>query len=206
MKNIHSIVYSLIILFLISCAPTQTYIDQSIVSEDQFKLSKIIILHLGGIYENRQIIEDELTYWINQKGYNAYPSYRYFPGRDLPNREELATIIKENGFDGILITKVKDIDVRERYENTQQRYATSPSEPVFYNYLDSYKNQFSTGYSFLERNYVIDIELHAVKEEKLIYKSTAETRASESLDQVVEDFSKSIAKNLKRSDLLKKKD
>jgi hypothetical protein len=175
------------------------------VAEGQFKLGKILILHLGGIYENRQIIEDELTYWINQKGYNAYPSYRYFPAKNLPKRAELATIIEENGFDGILITQVKDIDIRERYENTQQRYATSPSEPVFYNYLDAYKNQFSTGYSFLERTYVIDVELHAVKEEKLIYKSTAETRVSESLDQVVQDFSKTIAKNLKRSDLLKKK-
>ena len=192
-------------ILLVSCAPSQTFMDQSSTVEGNYQLEKIIILHLGGIYENRKVIEDELTYWLNKEGYMAYPSYRSLQTQNLPNRLELSAIIRENDFDGILITQVKDIDTRERYENTQQRYGTSPTDPVFYNYLDSYRNQFSAGYSFLEQTYIVDIELHSVDDEKLIYKSTAETRVSESLDQVVEDFSKTIAKDLKRTKLLKKK-
>jgi hypothetical protein len=206
MKKNHPIVSLALLILLISCAPSQTYLNQSELAEGHYQLGKIIILHLGGIYENRRMIEDELTYWLNQEGYQAFPSYRFLETRNLPSKAELETMISENGFDGILITRVTDIDTRERYENTQQRYGSSPTEPVFYNYLDSYNNQFSTGYSFLERTYVIDIELHSVEDEKLIYKTNAETRVSESLDKVVENFSKTIAKNLKRSNLLKKKD
>ncbi len=205
MKRYHYLLHLLAGIFLISCAPSQTYIDQSNIAEGNYQMEKITVLHLGGIYENRKVIEDELTYWLNQEGYQAFPSYRFQQTQNLPNRLELAAIIRDNEFDGILITQVKDIDTRERYENTQQRYGTSPSDPVFYNYLDSYKNQFSTGYSFLEHTYVVDIELYTVTDEKLVYKSIAETRASESLDQVVEDFSKTIAKNLKKSKLLKRK-
>jgi hypothetical protein len=205
MKNIIAELKLSLFIFLLSCAGTQTYIDQSKIAEGNYNLEKIIILHLGGIYDNRRLIEDELTYWLNHEGYSASPSYRYLQSQNLPNKVELSAILLENNFDGVLITQLKDIDTRERFENTQQRYNASPTDPVFYNYLDAYKNQYKAGYSFLERTYIVDVELHAVKDEKLIYKSTAETRDLESLDLVVEDFSKTIAKNLKRSNLLKKK-
>jgi hypothetical protein len=104
----------------------------------------------------------------------------------------------------VLITRLQDIDARERYENTQQRYSSSPSDPVFYNYLDSYRNQYTTGYNFLELIYIVNTELYSVGEERLIYKSTTETRESDTQDFAVEDFSKSIAKSLNRTDLLEK--
>lgn len=206
MNRLKTILKLFILIFLCSCVGTRTYINQIKIDEGYYHLGKIIILHLGGIYNNRKVIEDELTYWLNHEGYNAFPSYRYLQNHNLPDRLELSGIIKENNFDGILITQLKDINTRERFENTQERYSTSPTDPVFYNYLDTYKNQFSAGYSFLERTYVVDIELHAIEEEKLIFKSTIETRETTSQDFAVEDFSKTIAKALRKSKLLKKKD
>jgi len=205
MKKPDLILSSIIFTSLLSCSVSQTYINQSDIGKGNYELNKIIVLHLGGIYDNRRIIESELTYWLTKYGYNVHPSHRFLESQNLPNKIELGKVINENDFDGVLMTRLENIETRERFENTQQRYSTSPSDPVFYNYLDSYKNQYTTGYNFLELIYIVNTELYTVEEEKLIYKSITETRESDTQDLVVEDFSKSIAKSLNKTNWLKKR-
>jgi len=206
MKLYRSFIFLITIFILYSCAGTQTYIGQTEIDEGTYELKNLMVLHLGGIYDNRKVIESEITYWLNHYGYDAYPAYRYTAGETLPGRPELLRIIEENQFEAILITELMDIDTRERFENPQQKYGTSPNDPIFYNYVDSYRNQYSTGYSFLEKSYIVDSELYVVDGSKLIFKSITETTETNPQDRAIEDFSKSISKSLAKSNLLKKKD
>jgi hypothetical protein len=195
----------MLLIYLFSCAVSQTYVEELEVSEADYALEKILVLHLGGIHANREVIEGELTYWLNRKGVNAHPSYKFSAGTNVPEKAELRRIIGENGFDGILITRLEDVEATNRYENTRQRYGISPVSPEFYNYLDAYKNQYNAGYNFTQLIYVVNTELHAVQGNQLVFRSTTETRETDTEEFAVEEFSRSIANELVRSDLLKRK-
>jgi hypothetical protein len=195
----------IVLFILLSCSVSQTYVEELEVSKMDYDLQKILVLHLGGIRKNREVIEGELTYWLNQNGINAHPSYKFTSGTNLPARAELMRIIQENEFDGVVVTRLENVEATNRYENAQQRYGTSPVTTEFYNYLDAYKNQYNTGYNFLQLIYVVNTELYAVDGEKLIFRSTTETKETDTEEFAVEEFSRSIAKELARSDLLKKK-
>jgi len=197
--------FTMLFIFTLSCTVNQTYVENLEISGKDYNLEKVVVMHLGGIVENRKIIEGELTYWLNKKGINAFPSYKFTSGSNLPNRTELGRIIEDNHFDGVLITRLENVEATERYENAQQRYGTSPVGTEFYNYIDAYKNQYSTGYNFIQLIYVVNTELHAVNGEKLIFRSRTETREADTQELAVKEFSKSIASELAESGLFKKK-
>jgi hypothetical protein len=204
LRTLH-VLPGVLLIYLFSCAVSQTYVEELDISGVDYDLEKILVLHLGGIHENREVIEGELTYWLSRNGINAHPSYKFSSGTNLPEKAELQRIIGENEFDGVLITRLENIEATNRYENAQQRYGTSPVTPEFYNYLDAYKNQYSAGYNFIQLIYVVNTELHAVQGKQLIFRSTTETRETDTEEFAVEEFSRSIAKELVRSELLKKK-
>jgi len=164
-----------------------------------------MILHLGEDYDIRKTMEGEITYWLSKFKFSAAQSYRYFNHQRIPIKENIIKVLKENDFDGILTTAFVTIESKERYENPQAAYNLSPNSPTFYNFLDSYQNKYSTGYTIQENAFVIDTKLFKSDDEKVLYQTTTETFQPQSLDRAIEDFSKSIARDIKKNKLLEKK-
>ena len=195
----------LVTCFLIpSISMSQTNLQSSAVSEVDSQLKKIMILHLGENYDTRKTVEGEITFWLNKYKFRAAPSNRYFNHQRIPTKENIIKVLKENDFDGILTTAFVTIESKERFENPQSAYNLTLNSPTFYNFLDSYQNKYSTGYTIQENTFVIDIKLFKSDDEKILYQASTETQQSQSLDQTVEDFSKTITKDLKKSKLLEK--
>jgi len=196
----------IIFCFLIpSVSMSQTSFQSSAVTEVESTLKKIMILHLGENYDTRKTIEGEITFWLNKHKFNAAPSNRFFDHKRMPTKENVIKILKDNGFDGVLTTAFVTIESKERFENPQAAYNLTLNSPTFYNFLDSYQNKYSTGYTIQENAFVIDTKLFDSDEEYVLYQASTETYQPESLDQAIEDFSKAIAKDLKKSKLLEKK-
>jgi hypothetical protein len=192
-----------VFFFLYSCSASTTNFSRIDTKEYASSIKKVMVLHLGNDFENRKVIEDELTFWINHYQHNAFPSHRFFDDKSLPGKLELARIFTEQNFDGIVITQVDDIEIKDRFANTQNRYNTSPNEPVFYNYIDSYKNKYSTGYTFQEKSYVVNTRIYTTSDpDRWIYDSTTKTIETGSLDSAVEDFAKAISKNIHQNKIL----
>jgi hypothetical protein len=183
---------------------SQTYFHSSSVNEIDTLLKKIMILHLGEDLDIRKTVEGEITYWLNKYHFNAAPSYRYFNSNRIPTWENINEILKENDFDGILTTTFVSIESKERFENTQSAYNLTPNSPTFYNFLDSYKNKYNVGYTVLEKAFIVDTKLFSTKSEQNLFQASTETYQPQSMDIAVEDFSKSIAKHLKKSKLLER--
>ena len=196
----------LVISFIVvTNASGQTNIQSSSINEMDLKLDNIMILHLGENYDTRKTVEGEITFWLSKYKFTASPSNRYFDHKRIPTKDQIVKVLKENEFDGILTTVFTDIETKERFENPQAAYNLTPTSPTIYNFLDSYQNKYSTGYTIQEKAFVVHSKLFKTSDESILYEATTETYQPQSLDIAVEDFSKSIAKELKKSKVLEKK-
>ncbi len=192
-------------LALASNTLSQTNIQSSTVKEMDAKLDNIMILHLGEIYDTRKTVEGEITFWLSKYKFSASPSNRYFDHQRIPTKDQIIKVLKENGFDGILTTVFTNIETKERFENPQAAYNLTPTSPTIFNFLDSYQNKYSTGYTIQEKAFIVDSKLFKTSDQKVLYEASTETYQPQSLDAAVENFSKSIAKELKKSKVLQKK-
>jgi hypothetical protein len=188
-----------------SDALSQTNIQSSDVKDMDSKLDNIMILHLGEVYDTRKTVEGEITFWLSKYKFTASPSNRYFDHKRIPTKDQIIKVLKENDFDGILTTVFTDIETKERFENPQSAYNMTPTSPTIYNFLDSYQNKYSTGYTIQEKAFVVHSKLFKTIDESVLYEASTETYQPQSLDAAVENFSKSIAKELKKSKVLEKK-
>ena len=188
-----------------SDAFSQTNVQSYDVKDMDSKLDNIMILHLGEIYDTRKTVEGEITFWLSKYKFSASPSNRYFDHQRIPTKEQIIKVLNENGFDGILTTVFTDIETKERFENPQAAYNLTPTSPTIYNFLDSYQNKYSTGYTIQEKAFVVHSKLFKASDESVLYEASTETYQPQSLDAAVENFSKSIAKELKKSKVLEKK-
>jgi len=196
----------LIIYFVMAFnAFSQTNVQSSAINEMDSQLDNIMILHLGENFDTRKTVEGEITFWLSKYKFSASPSNRYFEHKRIPTKDQIVEVLKENGFDGILTTVFTDIETKERFENPQAAYNLTPTSPTIYNFLDSYQNKYSTGYTIQEKAFVVHSKLFKTVDESVLYEATTETYQPQSLDLAVEDFSKSIAKELKKSKVLEKK-
>jgi len=190
---------------LVTNSSGQTNIQSSSINEMDLKLDNIMILHLGENYDTRKTVEGEITFWLSKYKFTASPSNRYFDHKRIPTKDQIVKVLKENEFDGILTTVFTDIETKERFENPQAAYNLTPTSPTIYNFLDSYQNKYSTGYTIQEKAFVVHSRLFKTSDESILYEATTETYQPQSLDIAVENFSKSIAKELKKSKVLEKK-
>jgi hypothetical protein len=176
---------------------------QSDKKKDDEKLKKIMILFLGKNYENRKSVEGELTYYINDKGFDALPSSKYIPGIGLPNKETVISALEDNDFDGILIVQVVDLNVKQKWVNAKMKYGNSTIAPVFLNYYDL-SLQYTPGYSTQEISYEVESTLFRLSDKAAVFTTTSEAYDQESLDLAMESFAQSTADQLKRSKTLLK--
>lgn len=187
-----------------SCAGIQTGFDHVEISEKNYNLNKVLILHLGSIDEQRQLIENTLSSWFDHYGYNVQPSNQYFEEETLPGKLELANLLKDQDFEAILITRLEKIEAGERYINTERPEKTDPEEPLFYMYLDTYSDRAHPLSTNLGHAYVVRTQLFTVTGSKWIYDSVTQPLETATYEQAIDDFTKSIAYNLHQSGLLEK--
>lgn len=195
--------YLMLFLSLLTSAILIAGPKQSDKKKNADKLEKIMILFLGKNYENRKLLESELTYYINDKGFNASPSVKYIPGIGIPDKEKVLATLEENNFDGILLVQVIDLDVKEKWVNAKMKYGNSPTAPIFFNYYDL-SLQYSPGYSTQEISYEVESTLFRTADKNQLFTTTSKTYNRESLDLAMESFARATADQLKRSKALLK--
>jgi hypothetical protein len=64
----------------------QTSVKTEKLGKTTHSFSKVLIVALNKMYENRKTVEAELTWWISDQGYNAFPYQRFNNSIELPSR------------------------------------------------------------------------------------------------------------------------
>ncbi len=195
--------YLIILLAILSFVTLGAKPKQGDKKQKEDKLQNIMVLFIGKNYENRKLLESELTYYINDKGFNASPSIKFLTGIGIPDKEKVLTALEENNFDGILLVQVIDLDVKQKWVNAKMKYGNSPTAPIFLNYYDL-SLQYTPGYSTQEISYEVESTLFRTADKSQVYTTTSKAYNRESLDLAMESFARSTADQLKRSKTLLK--
>ena len=196
-----------VIALLAGCAARQTYISSENKSEVDKQYAHILFLHYGKDFENRKTIENEVTYWLRDKGYKVTPSVDVYKNNILPSVEIVRRTLSTGMFDALLISRVQDVKEQDMHSDTQGRYSSyDPNAVTYYAWFNKEANMNTQGYSFKEKAFMVETRLFDTETEKVVYSIITKTYDSESFDSVVENFSKSIVRSVAKSDLLEKQD
>lgn len=170
------------------------------------KLEKIMIMYLGSNYENRKVVESEITYYINDSGYEALQSYKYFTVTHIPQPDTIIMALEDNGFDGLLVVEVVDVDLKKERVNAKMTYGPAPGQGTPYlihNYFSVYF-RYSEGYERINTKFELETSLFQLSDKNLIYSHTSTAYNKGDIDIALEGFAKKTAKNLKKSNKLLK--
>ena len=177
-------------------------------SDQDDKLKKIMIMFLGSKYENRKTVESEITYYINDSGFEALQSYKYFTVTHIPEPDTIIMALEDNGFDGLLVIEIVDVALKEERVNAKMTYgpAPGPGTPYlygFYNYFSIYF-RYSEGYERIDTSFELETSLFRLEDKSLIYSNTSKAYDKGDIDIALEGFAIDTAKKLKKSKTLLK--
>ena len=170
------------------------------------KLKKIMIMYLGSNYENRKTVESEITYYINDSGFEALQSHKYFTVTHIPQPDTIIMALEDNGFDGLLIVEVVDVDLKKERVNAKMTYGPAPGAGTPYlihNYFSVYF-RYSVGYERINTKFELETSLFRLDDKSLIYSHTTTAYNKGDIDIALEGFAKKTANNLKKSKKLLK--
>ncbi len=110
-------------------------------------LSKILVIAVRKDATHRRIWEDAFSDELGKNGVSATQSYRLFPD-SLPDTNQVVATVKENGFDGILVTlrlpkETNKLYIRG-YTSIESDVRFSPYYGPYYSpYWERYRTYFS---------------------------------------------------------------
>ncbi|WP_449398073.1 hypothetical protein [Chryseobacterium wanjuense] len=168
MKKSQYLLFSFLLLFVISCGSTQIVNswrdpDKHIHPGDW---KKVLVVALLKNETNRRKAEDEMVKYLNGKG---IPSYQYLDGKFNQNDEEaLRNKMKKDGFDAAITVRLVDVD-REKIFIPEQHYMY----PLYYDDFSKYyfRNRlfFNTpGYYTVTKKFIIETVIYSIQDDKII--------------------------------------
>ncbi len=168
------------------------------------KLDRVLIIAMSKQYETRSMYEQELSYKLRELGYSIFSSVNVDKNKkDLYTREELLELIKEKNIGGVIALRLKDISSKERYTQST-RFMADSQHNYFFNYIDSYYGVYNWSYQ-QEKTVVVETSLFDADDKTMIFQIDSTIKNAETDEGRADELTKSIAKSLGKSGLLKKK-
>lgn len=195
-----------VILFFIFAGCSSVSVHTSKPNPSTASLDRILIIAMTNQYDTRTMYEQELSYYLREKGYNMFSSINVDKEKkDLFTREEILELIDEKNINGVITMRLKDIQSKERYA-TSDRYISDMNNRhnYFFNYIDTYYNVYSWSYQ-PEKTVIVEANLFDASNKTLIFQIEATRKNSDSEEELAGELAKSFAKALAGSGLLKKK-
>jgi len=189
---------SAFIAVLAACGGTQTSVTQLWKAPIVAAPMKSMIVFGANLDEaNRRALEDAYATALSARGVDAKPSYLLFPG-EPPEREAAQQAIKNAGFDGILVSRLRGI--RER-----QTYVPGDYGAGFWSgYYGSGWGYWSPGYVQTDELVAYDTTLWDARiGDKLEFALTTQTKNPSSDKDSVQSLTKTVVKALGEQKLLR---
>lgn len=205
-KFIMSSVLFWLMILLENCS-TSILVDKwSDPSYNEAPLKKILIIAIRKNPVQRRIWEDAFVGELSERGVNATSSYHLFPNA-LPDTNQVAATIQENGFDGVLVTRILHNETETHYVDA---YVTSRLISQYNPFTKRYRNYYEDvqhpGYV---DSLIINrraIEVWTTKNEgKIIWGATSNTPDENTVKDVQNDIVGLVITELVQNEIIKSK-
>jgi hypothetical protein len=163
----------------------------------------VLVIGVAPDYEGRSQFERRLSKDLSAAGAPATPLYVAAGGNTPIVREAIESLVKENGYDAVLISRVIDrsASAAEKAGSTATKAVRRDSRPI---------DLFRYDYEELNEPPVIDMELSVTIQTELFAADNAERvwdfeltiSNKDSLGHLITEASEMIVRRLKRDDLI----
>lgn len=186
---------------LASCGPStqieKSWVDPE-VQQNPKPFTKTLFIALLKDESTRRITEDKLVAMSRSKGVQ---SYTYFTDADLKmTDEELTKKIKADGFDGVVVMSLSDVDKSQTYVpgSSPGYYGTWSG---YYRYAAPYYSD--PGYYRTDKTYYIETSIYSLVRGKLVWTGTTSTVNPTNVEKMIDEIATVIKDKMRQQGLLK---
>ncbi len=192
----------LALLVLTGCATTQ--ITSTWKAPDfQRPPQKVMVVGIARKEVNRRVFEDTFVSQLQGRGIAAVASYTELPDVHKPDQAALAAVMRKQGADAVLITRLLNTRVRKTYVP-----GTFDSMPAYYGrwpnyYLFGYETIYTPGYVAEDEYADVETNLYDLKDSKLLWSAASETAIRGSDQQLIKSFIKVMVETMVKQGVLR---
>jgi hypothetical protein len=180
------------ILLLVACGPStkieKTWTDPSFTPSTVQSYKKILVMGLLKDESTRRIAEDKMVAAF--KNVTAVQSYSYLQPTDTI-RSEVEDKLKKDGFDGVVIMRLADVD-------KSVSYVPGTGYGGWYGYRYS-----SPGYYQEDKTFYVETNFYSLPDTKLLWSGTTSSLNPNKLDRTIDDVIATLKGQLQKQKLIK---
>ena len=180
------------ILLLIACGPStkieKSWTDPSFSPATVQSYKKVLVMGLLKDESTRRIAEDKMV--ATFKNVTAVQSYSYLQPADTI-RSEVEDKLKKDGFDGVVIMRLADVD-------KSVSYVPGTTYGGWYGYRYG-----SPGYYQEDKTFYVETNFYSLPETKLLWSGTTSSLNPNKLDRTIDDVIATLKGQLQKQKLIK---
>lgn len=208
MNNIIRLALILIPIFVASCASTE--ITGKWKDKEYTKpITKVLVIGMSKDLPRRRMYEDALVEQFKEKGITAVSSATIFqPDQEL-KEDVLGPVLKKESFDAVLITRLVNVEKDTRYvpgTYNHPAYYYRPPDDYYHGFYDYYYRTrpmvYSPGYLVNDTIVSLETNVYETSKNQLIWSLTSDSFNPNNANQVIEELSKIIIKQLEKDGLI----
>mgnify|MGYP003385130634 CR=1 FL=1 len=191
----------LVVMLLTACAATQL---NAVWKDPAYKAhpKKILVIAVAKNPENRKSLEDGFVAHLKARGSSAIASYTLLPEYKQNDQEGIAKLVREQGADALLITRL--VGKRNRGSYVPGKfYQPPPNYSTWRDYFGYGMDvEYMPGFMVDSRNSVMEINLYDTVSDQLIWSVSSETGGMGSGRDIIDSYIDVIMKNMSEQGLL----
>lgn len=162
-------------------------------------IRKVVVIGIFKERDTRKIFEDEFADRLRTRGVDATASHKVFPAAELPDKDVVIGTVRKLGADGMLVTRVLDMEMEKNYV-PGQAYAV----PTYYSYYGSYYSySYRPGYTETTGSAYLETNLYGPDDEKLIWSGRSKTKLSATRYELIQAFVKTMLDGLSEAKIIR---
>ena len=190
-----------LMILLAGCGPStkieKSWTEPSLLNAPIKPFEKALVVGLLKDESTRRIAEDKMVAAMKAK---AVQSYLYLQAGDSKdNADEITARLKKDGFDGIVIMRLADME-------KSMSYVPGTSYGGWYGYYSyAAPMHYSPGYYTEDKTYYVETNVYSLENDKLLWSGMTSTLNPGKTDKMIDDVISTIKTKMQEEKLIPKK-
>ncbi len=161
------------------------------------RFEKLLIMGVARFEERRRLFEDSLETSLASEDVASEASWKSLPTPELLDTAEIRNVVTAGNFDGVLITRLVDVDVKVESGNDPLSGA-----PMYATYRESYDEVRDPNFFDPNADYRVQTALYSAESEELVWVARSVTAKPPSVEEGIDSMTRTMARTLKEDGLV----
>ncbi|UCF47297.1 MAG: hypothetical protein JSU89_08955 [Myxococcales bacterium] len=162
--------------------------------------SNLFVMGVGRNADYRRLYEDNMVRALEGEGATAEASWVMFPDNDKLEAKNVFRAVSQGNFDAVVVARLLSVD--DEVEYVPGKPPTS-SDEYMSGYNEAYAVNSDPGYYRTNTKYSVETALYSIRDEMLVWVVRSQTVNPDSVGEVIQSVSSTIAKKMKADGLIR---